>query len=145
GGIANTFPAMSPGGANQTQTFAPPWNPTVNNTVVIQAPSCGTMGDPCRRRYLVNFLLDGDQNPAMSCVDLTPGNTTWTIEVVASPNILSACVQSIDENQPLHPCIGNLHNVPTTEPVATVDELFAPPQGCLARPGVDVVLVLDVS
>jgi hypothetical protein len=148
-GHARTFAALAPppqGPPSDLQTFQPTWS-TTQNTVIIQRPpnSCSIPGDPCRRTYTVNFLLDGDEDPNQSCKDVTPGQTQWTIEVVSGPNILSACVQSLDQNQPGNQCVGNVRNVPTTEPVANVDQAVAPPQGCSVRPGVDVVLVLDKS
>ncbi|MCA9971112.1 MAG: VWA domain-containing protein [Anaerolineales bacterium] len=147
-GFTDTTPAMSPGSAADVLVFAPPpaGAPAVT-TILVTPPSCGAVGDPCRRRYEFYFNLDANFDPNNSCASTMAAAETWTIAVSAgSPEITSACLISFDRNIGGQQCVGSLRVVPLTEPVATVVGTSPPQLGCEEeRPPVDAVLVLDKS
>jgi hypothetical protein len=145
------FGPFSPGSPPSALVpFPSPPTLTTFNSVTITPPVLqGNSGDPARRRYVLWFYLNADYN-INGCASTMGGDQTWTIAIdqgpPAGPNILGACVQSLDENAKGAECTATVRPVPLSEPVARVLNGGVPIAGCAdLRPGLDAILVLDKS
>lgn len=146
--VVQTVGPLSPGSANALVAFtpAPAGAPDFDALGVVSPSAALPANDPLRRRYEFWFDLNSDFDPNNFCANtMAAASETWTISVIAGPQITSVCLQSFDQNTAAA-CEGIERRVPVTEPTAAVLGFPAATQPCReSRPGVDSVLVLDHS